>query len=255
MAAFTGGVLAQEVVKCTGKFTPIPGFMHFSAPEVLPDESPSSADTFPRGSRYDELAAVFGWPFVEKLGSLKYFMVGCGALGCEFMKNFALNNICCGENGLLIVTDADRIELSNLSRQFLFREHNVGQPKSIAASMMATVMNPGFKVEAMEMFVGPKTEVSQITQKRITIQKDYSEFISHTTAIPVPHLQLSTRCLNTRTLLMTNFGASLTECATHWTIWKRVSTSMCSALNTRSLCWKAEQWGRVATLVRYSMKI
>jgi ubiquitin-activating enzyme E1 len=159
MAAFTGGVLAQEVVKCTGKFTPIPGFMHFSAPEVLPDEAPSAADTVARASRYDELAAVFGWPFVEKLGSLKYFMVGCGALGCEFMKNFALNNICCGPEGQLIVTDADRIELSNLSRQFLFREHNVGQPKSIAASMMATVMNPGFNVKALEMFVGPKTEV------------------------------------------------------------------------------------------------
>lgn len=87
-------------------------------------------------------------------------MVGCGALGCEFMKNFALNNICCGVDGKLIVTDADRIELSNLSRQFLFREHNVGQPKSIAASKMATVMNGGFNVEALEMFVGPKTEVS-----------------------------------------------------------------------------------------------
>lgn len=159
MAAFTGGVLAQEVVKCTGKFTPIPGFMHLSAPEVLPDEKPLPNDSDARNSRYDELASVFGWTFVEKLGNLKYFMVGCGALGCEFMKNFALNNICCGSDGLLIVTDADRIELSNLSRQFLFREHNVGQPKSIAAGAMATVMNPGFKVQALEFFVGAKTEV------------------------------------------------------------------------------------------------
>jgi ubiquitin-activating enzyme E1 len=124
---------------------------------------PPPGDTEGKGSRYDELAAVFGWPFVEKLGALKYFMVGCGALGCEFMKNFALNNICCG-TGELIVTDADRIELSNLSRQFLFREHNVGQPKSIAASMMATVMNPGFRVKALEMFVGPKTEVRHPTR-------------------------------------------------------------------------------------------
>lgn len=88
------------------------------------------------------------------LGALKYFMVGCGALGCEFMKNFALCGICCGPTGKLIVTDADRIELSNLSRQFLFREHNVGQPKSRAAGNMATVMNSDFHVEAMELFVG-----------------------------------------------------------------------------------------------------
>ena len=158
MAAFAGGVLAQEVVKCTGKFTPIPGFMHFSTPEVLPEVLPTPTELAPKNSRFDELAAVFGWPFVEKLGSLKYFMVGCGALGCEFMKNFALNNICCGPKGKLVVTDADRIELSNLSRQFLFREHNVGQPKSRAAAAMATVMNPTFHVDAMELFVGPKSE-------------------------------------------------------------------------------------------------
>lgn len=181
LAAFGGGVLAQEVVKCTGKFTPIPGFLHFSSPESLPstdipsdvDDNNNSSndndnvisndnvaikDTAPRNSRYDELAAVYGWEFIEKLGNLKYFMVGCGALGCEFMKNFALNGICCGENGKLIVTDADRIELSNLSRQFLFREHNVGQPKSRAAGMMAKVMNPSLNVESMELFVGPKTE-------------------------------------------------------------------------------------------------
>jgi ubiquitin-activating enzyme E1 len=158
MSAFTGGVLAQEIVKCSGKFTPIPGFMHFSAPETLPEQLPEAADTQPKGSRCDELAAVFGWPFVEKLGALRYFMVGCGALGCEFLKNFALNNVCCGPRGKLVVTDADRIELSNLSRQFLFREHNVGQPKSRAAGVMATVMNPSFNVESLEMFVGPKTE-------------------------------------------------------------------------------------------------
>merc|ERR1712054_164110 len=104
------------------------------------------------------LAAVYGHSFVEKLGKLKYFMVGCGALGCEFLKNFALNGVCCGDGGLLTVTDNDRIELSNLTRQFLFREHNVGQPKSKAASEMAKVMNPMMKVKAEEMFVGAKTE-------------------------------------------------------------------------------------------------
>ena len=156
IAAFIGGVLAQEVVKCTGKFTPIPGFLHFRAGEVVPDMRPT--DIEPRGHRNDELAALFGWKFVEDLGNLNYFMVGCGALGCEFMKNFALNGCFCGPTGKLTVTDADRIELSNLSRQFLFREHNVGQPKSKAAGAMATVMNSSFKIESLEHFVGPKSE-------------------------------------------------------------------------------------------------
>jgi len=156
--AFLGGVVAQEVVKLAGKFTPIPGFLHVHAMEALPDSPPVDCEA--TGSRYDSLAAIYGHDFVKKLGDLKYFMVGCGALGCEFLKNFALNGVCCGPAGLLTVTDADRIELSNLTRQFLFREHNVGQPKSKAATEMAKVMNSAMKVRALEMFVGPKTEDS-----------------------------------------------------------------------------------------------
>lgn len=38
--------------------------------------------------------------------------MGCGALGCEFLKNFALNGVGCGEDGLITVTDNDRIEVS-----------------------------------------------------------------------------------------------------------------------------------------------
>mmetsp|Transcript_5168 Transcript_5168/g.12193 ORF Transcript_5168/g.12193 Transcript_5168/m.12193 type:complete len:1187 (+) Transcript_5168:58-3618(+) len=157
MATFLGGVLAQEVVKVSGKYTPIPGFFHFHAMESLPKQFPP-ADGAATGSRYDDLIAVYGASVAKKIQDLKYFMVGCGALGCEFLKNFALVGMCCGADGHLTVTDADRIELSNLSRQFLFREHNVGQPKSRAASAMAQQMNPGLKVDTLEMFVGPKTE-------------------------------------------------------------------------------------------------
>lgn len=37
--------------------------------------------------------------------------VGCGALGCEFLKNFALIGLACGEDGMITVTDNDRIEV------------------------------------------------------------------------------------------------------------------------------------------------
>ena len=86
---------------------------------------------------------------MEKLGDLNYFLVGSGAFGCEFVKNFALCGICCGPEGSLTIADADRIELSNLTRQFLFREHNVGQSKALAAAAMAT--NPGGRTRAPPM--------------------------------------------------------------------------------------------------------
>mmetsp|Transcript_49018 Transcript_49018/g.138701 ORF Transcript_49018/g.138701 Transcript_49018/m.138701 type:complete len:1126 (-) Transcript_49018:239-3616(-) len=156
MAAFLGGVVAQEVVKVGGKYTPIPGWLHFNAMETLPAEK--ATDVAPLGGRYDNLVMVFGKEFVDKLGNLKYFMVGCGALGCEFLKNFAMNGFCCGPDGHLTVTDADRVELSNLARQFLFREDTVSKPKSVSACAKVTEMNPAFNPEALEMFVGEKTE-------------------------------------------------------------------------------------------------
>lgn len=89
MGAFLGGVLAQEVVKVTGKFTPIPGWFHFSSFESLPSETEVEvADCQGKGEARDELASIYGWKFVEKLGNLKYFMVSqssCLVLCCACM--------------------------------------------------------------------------------------------------------------------------------------------------------------------------
>lgn len=76
----------------------------------------------------------------------KWFLVGAGALGCEYLKGIALMGLGCGGDGCIHVTDMDRIEVSNLNRQFLFRRDNVGQPKSVCASAAAKLMNPHLKV-------------------------------------------------------------------------------------------------------------
>ena len=80
-----------------------------------------------QGSRYDGQVAVFGKQLQEKVENLKVFLVGAGALGCEFLKNFAMMGISTGTQGLLTITDDDVIEKSNLSRQFLFRDWDIGK--------------------------------------------------------------------------------------------------------------------------------
>ena len=52
-------------------------------------------------------------------------MIGAGALGCEFIKEFALMGLCVDKDAQCTVTDNDNIEISNLNRQFLFRKENV----------------------------------------------------------------------------------------------------------------------------------
>lgn len=121
LAAFFGGVVAQEVVKFTGKYQPLKQWLHLDAFEALPSERPTPQDTAPRNSRYDDLIAMYGAKFVgEKLGNARTFVVGCGALGCEYLKNFALLGVGTGPEGRIVVTDNDRIEVSNLNRQVCY---------------------------------------------------------------------------------------------------------------------------------------
>lgn len=163
MAAFIGGITAQEVMKaCSGKFNPILQYMYFDALECLPqeniDEVLTEAKCTQKNNRYDGQTAVFGEDFQTTLGNLKYFLVGAGAIGCEMLKNWALMGVSCGEKGMTWVTDMDIIEKSNLNRQFLFRPWDVSKHKSTTASSAAKAMNPNLRITPQENRVGQDTE-------------------------------------------------------------------------------------------------
>jgi len=158
MASIFGGVVGQEVVKAaSGKFHPLHQFFYFDATETLPPTRP--ADIGPRADRYDAQAAVFGVDFGARLAALRVFLVGAGALGCEFLKAFALMGVGTGAGGgRVTVTDDDTIEKSNLSRQFLFRDRDIGAPKSTAAAAAAAAINPDLALIALQERVSPATE-------------------------------------------------------------------------------------------------
>ncbi|KAG9155900.1 hypothetical protein Leryth_004149 [Lithospermum erythrorhizon] len=98
----------------------------------------------------------------KKLGDANAFVVGSGALGCEFLKNLALMGVCCGDGGKLTITDDDVIEKSNLSRQFLFRDWNIGQAKSTVAASAASLINPRLRIEALQNRANPEKTPSGI---------------------------------------------------------------------------------------------
>ncbi len=85
-------------------------------------------------------------------------MVGAGALGCEFVKAYAMMGIACGPKGLITCTDNDNIEVSNLNRQFLFRQNNVGTPKSKTALSIGQTMNKELRARDLQEYVSPDTE-------------------------------------------------------------------------------------------------
>ncbi|KAD3067633.1 hypothetical protein E3N88_35513 [Mikania micrantha] len=159
MAAMFGGIVGQEVVKaCSGKFHPLLQFFYFDSLESLPVEPLDPNDLKPLNSRYDAQISVFGAKLQKQLEEARVFVVGAGALGCEFLKNLALMGVSCGNGGKLTITDDDVIEKSNLSRQFLFRDWNIGQAKSTVAATAATLINPNFHIEALQNRANPDTE-------------------------------------------------------------------------------------------------
>ncbi|GLT26833.1 hypothetical protein SLA2020_018750 [Shorea laevis] len=159
MAAMFGGIVGQEVVKaCSGKFHPLFQLFYFDSVESLPTEPIDASDFKPLNSRYDAQISVFGSKLQKKMEDAKVFIVGSGALGCELLKNIALMGVSCGSQGKLTVTDDDVIEKSNLSRQFLFRDWNIGQAKSTVAASAAAAINPHLNIEALQNRVGPETE-------------------------------------------------------------------------------------------------
>lgn len=50
MAAFWGGIVAQEVIKFTGKYTPLRQWLHFDSFEIITED----ADKAPKNTRYDD---------------------------------------------------------------------------------------------------------------------------------------------------------------------------------------------------------
>eukprot|EP00347_Sterkiella_histriomuscorum_P017580 403348792 len=180
LCAFLGGFVAQECVKAiTQKFVPTSQVFYYDALEVLPTFDPKTDFTGPEeieqggdnknyfedvyvktiaktqeiGHRSDGLRVIVGADLIEKLAYTRLFMVGAGAIGCELLKNYAMLGVGVGRpnpgkkqiGGAIVLTDPDVIEVSNLNRQFLFREKHLRKPKSSTAAAAAIYMNKELK--------------------------------------------------------------------------------------------------------------
>ena len=77
----------------------------------------------------------------EKLAGAKVLVIGAGGLGCPILQYLAAAGV-----GTIGIADGDVIEISNLQRQVLYTEQEVGQSKAAVAEKKLNALNPNSTV-------------------------------------------------------------------------------------------------------------
>ena len=157
VCGFFGGIVAQEIIKSTGKYIPIDQWFIQDFLEIA-ENIKDDADRKLKNCRYDDQIAIFGNEIQDKIHKTNIFMIGAGATGCEFLKNFGMMGFCTDKDAKYTVTDNDNIEISNLNRQFLFRKKDVGKSKALVAINSVKEMNPEFNGEGLQLKICPETD-------------------------------------------------------------------------------------------------
>ena len=157
IATFLGGISGQEALKITGKYRPINQWLWFDFSETV-ENLGTNIDRKFQNDRYDDQIAIYGNKIQEKLSNLNLFIIGAGALGCEFLKCFALMGISTKEGSQITITDNDNIEISNLNRQFLFKYEDISKSKSFTATKAIKEINENSNIYSMKSKIGKENE-------------------------------------------------------------------------------------------------
>jgi adenylyltransferase/sulfurtransferase len=115
--------------------------------------SSKELDRFSRQVMLEEI----GYQGQLKLKNSKVCVVGVGGLGNPITSRLAAMGV-----GTLRIIDRDVIELSNLHRQTMFDEDDVGQIKVEVAAKKLQKLNPDCKIEALEVSVNDYTALEVI---------------------------------------------------------------------------------------------
>ena len=81
----------------------------------------------------------------ERLRAASALVVGAGGLGCPAALYLAASGV-----GRLTIADADRIDLTNLQRQILYRTDSVGAQKVDAARAALNALNPEVEIVTLQ---------------------------------------------------------------------------------------------------------
>lgn len=121
-----------------------------------PRMRPEDRDWQLRYSRHLALPG-FGAPAQERLAASRLLIVGLGGLGCP-----AALYLAAAGAGALLLNDFDRVDASNLARQVLFDETQLGADKTAAAAEALRRINPHCRLETLDRRLDEKALQSAV---------------------------------------------------------------------------------------------
>ncbi|ABZ78731.1 molybdopterin synthase sulfurylase MoeB [Shewanella halifaxensis HAW-EB4] len=113
-----------------------------STEQAATDEILSDAEIL----RYSRQISIKSMDFEgqEKLKQAKVLIIGAGGLGCAASQYLAVAGA-----GSMTLVDFDTVEISNLQRQVLHQDANVGQAKVDSAKQSLMALNPHIQIETI----------------------------------------------------------------------------------------------------------
>ena len=100
----------------------------------------------------------------HKLAASSVLVVGAGGLGGPLLYALAGAGV-----GRLVIVDGDTVSLSNLNRQFLFDQADLGRPKAEAAARRLSAFNPDLRVEGVEAWLDEKTGMELLADCQLAV--------------------------------------------------------------------------------------
>ena len=100
----------------------------------------------------------------EKLRSASALIVGAGGLGCPAALYLAAAGV-----GRLTLADSDKIDLTNLQRQILYRTESVGAVKVEAARATLKAFNPDVEVVGLSSRIDPEKALSLVAKADVVL--------------------------------------------------------------------------------------